>query len=55
MDTIINKKETRYIPLKKSNINVYLFYWTSWKDKNGLQFREDIYNLDKKLFQSLRN
>ena len=55
IDTIINKKQTKYIPLKKLNINVYLFYWTSWLDKDGLQFREDIYNLDSKLFTALRN
>jgi len=55
IDTIINRKTTRYIPLKNSNINIYLFYWTSWSDKDGLQFREDIYNLDSKLFSALRN
>ena len=55
IDTIINRKKTKYIALKNSNINIYLFYWTSWSDKNGLQFREDIYNLDSKLFSALRN
>ncbi|MFT6638579.1 MAG: murein L,D-transpeptidase YcbB/YkuD [Flavobacterium sp.] len=55
IDTIINKKQTKYIPIKKLNVNVYLFYWTSWSNKEGLQFREDIYNLDSKLFAALRN
>lgn len=55
IDTIINRKHTKYIPIKNSTINIYLFYWTSWLDKNGLQFREDIYNLDTKLFNALRN
>lgn len=55
IDTIISKKSTRYIPLKKTNTNIYLFYWTSWSNKEGLQFREDIYNLDSKLFAALRN
>ena len=55
IDTIINKKVTRYVPLKKSNINIYLLYWTSWSNKEGLQFREDIYKLDSKLLNALRN
>ncbi len=55
IDTIINRKATKFIPLKKSNINIYLFYWTSWSNNEGLQFREDIYNLDSKLFKALRN
>ena len=55
IDTLINKKETKFIPLKKSNVNIYIFYWTSWYSKDELQFREDIYNLDSKLFEALRN
>lgn len=55
IDTIINKKVTKYIPIKKLDINIYLFYWTSWSNNEGLQFREDIYNLDSKLYKALRN
>lgn len=55
IDTIIKNKETKYIPLTNLSVNIYLFYWTSWSNKEGLQFREDIYNLDKKLYQALRN
>ena len=29
IDTIINRKKTKYIALKNSNINIYLFYWTT--------------------------
>jgi len=36
-------------------VNVYLFYWTSWIENDKLQFRDDIYELDKVLFQKLRN
>lgn len=54
IDTIINKKNIKTVSIK-NNVNVYLLYWTNWSDKNGLQFREDIYNLDQKLYTSLRN
>jgi L,D-transpeptidase YcbB len=55
IDTIIKNKKTKYIPLKNSDINIYIFYWTSWSDKEGLQFREDIYDLDQTLYKALRN
>jgi murein L,D-transpeptidase YcbB/YkuD len=55
IDTIIKNKKTKYVPLNNLSVNIYLFYWTSWSNKEGLQFREDIYNLDKKLYEALRN
>lgn len=54
IDTIIKRKNIKTIPIKNT-INVYLLYWTNWSDKNGLQFREDIYNLDQKLYTALRD
>ena len=36
-------------------VNIYIFYWTSWLENNQLQFREDIYTLDKELFEKLRS
>lgn len=54
IDSIINKKNIKTVPIKNT-INVYLLYWTNWLDKEGLQFREDIYNLDKNLYTALRN
>ncbi|KIX21815.1 hypothetical protein SY27_03755 [Flavobacterium sp. 316] len=55
IDTIIKKKNIKTIPIK-NEINVYILYWTNWLDKDGsLQFRDDIYNLDKKLYNSLRS
>ena len=54
MDTILNRKNTKTIPIKNS-INVFLLYWTNWSDGNQLVFREDIYDLDKKLYDSLGN
>jgi murein L,D-transpeptidase YcbB/YkuD len=39
----------------KDTVNIYLFYWTSWLENGKLQFREDIYELDKELYLKLRN
>ena len=55
IDSIVKNKKTKYVPLKNVDINIYLFYWTNWSNKEGLQFREDIYNLDEKLYKALRN
>lgn len=53
IDEIIAKKETYYIKVKQP-IYIHQLYWTSWSDKKGLQFRDDIYNLDKVLYEKLR-
>ena len=52
IDKIIANKETYYIKVKQP-IFIHQLYWTSWSDKNGLQFRDDIYNLDKTLYEKL--
>lgn len=52
IDEIIAKKETYYIKVKQP-IYIHQLYWTSWADKKGLQFRDDIYNLDKVLYEKL--
>ena len=52
IDKIITKNETYYIKVKQP-IYIHQLYWTSWSDKNGLQFREDIYNLDSVLYNKL--
>lgn len=44
--------ETQSIGLKKT-IHVHQLYWTAWMDKDGLQFRPDIYKLDKMLYNKL--
>jgi L,D-transpeptidase YcbB len=54
IDKIIAKKETYYVKVKEP-IFIHQLYWTSWSDKKGLQFREDIYNIDKILYDKLRN
>lgn len=54
IDSVLKTKKTRIIPIQHS-VNVYLFYWTNWVEDNQLNFREDIYNLDKELYSLLGN
>jgi murein L,D-transpeptidase YcbB/YkuD len=54
IDKIITTQKSKAIPIKKP-VNVFLLYWTNWSIKNELYFCDDIYNLDKELFTSLRN
>lgn len=53
IDSILKKEKTKTLSVKDT-VNIHLFYWTSWMEKGTLQFREDIYNLDKGLFKKLR-
>jgi murein L,D-transpeptidase YcbB/YkuD len=54
MDEIVASEETQSIGLKKTT-HVHQLYWTAWMDKGGLQFRNDIYSLDKILYDKLRS
>lgn len=54
LDEMIALGETKNVGLKKGT-HVYQLYWTAWMDKDGIQFRNDIYNLDKILYSKLRN
>ena len=49
---MVATNETQSIGLKKT-IHVHQLYWTAWMDKDGLQFRPDIYKLDKILYDKL--
>ena len=51
---MVASEETQSIGIKKP-IHVHQLYWTAWMDKDGLQFRPDIYNLDKVLYNKLRS
>lgn len=53
LQEIIAAGETENVGLKKGT-HVHQLYWTAWMDKDGLQFRNDIYNLDKVLYEKLR-
>jgi len=52
INELIKRGQTVTIGIKKS-IHVHQLYWTAWMDKNGLQFRPDIYNLDNALYRKL--
>lgn len=54
IDSIIKQEKTKTVSIKNT-VNIYIFYWTSWLENGQLQFRPDIYELDKELFQKLRN
>lgn len=54
IDSILKREKTKTVSVKDT-VNIYIFYWTSWMENNQLQFRDDIYNLDKDLFLKLRN
>jgi murein L,D-transpeptidase YcbB/YkuD len=54
IDSVLKLEKTKTVSVKDT-INIYLFYWTSWIENGKLQFRDDIYELDKALFQKLQN
>lgn len=54
IDSIIKQEKTKTVSMKDT-VYIYIFYWTSWLENGQLEFRPDIYNLDKELYQKLRN
>jgi murein L,D-transpeptidase YcbB/YkuD len=55
IDTIIKKNKAPYYIKIKEPTYVHLLYWTSWLDASGFQFRDDMYDLDKMLYDKLRS
>lgn len=53
LDEMIAQGETKNVDLKKAT-HVHQLYWTAWMDRGGLQFRNDVYNLDTILYKKLR-
>lgn len=53
LDSVIAQGETKNVGLKQGT-HVHQLYWTAWMDKGDVQFRNDIYNLDKVLYKKLR-
>jgi murein L,D-transpeptidase YcbB/YkuD len=50
----IDKGAEQTIRLKES-VLVHLLYWTAWAEEDGsIQFRNDIYSRDKRLYEALR-
>ncbi|MCV9928417.1 L,D-transpeptidase family protein [Flavobacterium sp. LS1R49] len=54
IDSVIVTKKTTSVKIAKKYA-MYQWYWTAWSEKNTLQFRDDIYNLDSDLYAKLRN
>lgn len=54
VDAIVSQKNSKLIPIK-NEVKVHLLYWTNTFEKNQLIFFEDCYNLDKEVFNKLRN
>ena len=49
IDAAMHQQKEKWVTLKKT-IPVFIAYFTSWVDSNGvLQFRKDIYDLDDKM------
>jgi murein L,D-transpeptidase YcbB/YkuD len=53
IDLTLKNKKTKTISVKDT-VNIHIFYWTSWLENNQLQFRPDIYQLDRELAEKLR-
>ncbi len=49
---VIKKGKSKTVGLKK-DIDIHIFYWTAWSENGLLQFRDDLYNLDRELYKNL--
>jgi murein L,D-transpeptidase YcbB/YkuD len=52
INEVVSLGKTKNVQLSKK-MYVHLLYWTAWSENGTLQFRDDLYNLDMKLYQSL--
>lgn len=50
---ILESGETTQIPVTQ-NVNVHHFYWTAYQNEDTTRFIDDIYDLDKKLWELLK-
>ena len=48
----IKEGETKSIGFRKDTY-IHIFYWTAWSESGALQFRDDLYGLDRELYQHL--
>lgn len=54
LDTLVARKKTVHIRLKKE-VNVHQLYFTAWTNDQGVQFRDDVYQLDAGLYRKIMN
>lgn len=50
----IKKGKTKTVGFHK-DIYIHVFYWTAWSENSTLQFRDDLYGLDRELYEKLNN
>lgn len=53
IEEILDSGKTTEIPVTKK-VSVHHFYWTAYPENDSIKFIDDIYNLDKKLWEYLK-
>lgn len=54
INEVVATNTTTSIKLKEK-IRIYQLYWTAWLNKDGkIEYRDDIYSLDEKVYKALR-
>ena len=54
INQIVKEGETKIVSFDK-DIYIHILYWTAWSEKGSLFFRDDLYNLDGRLYQKLND
>jgi len=54
IEKTIKKGKTKSVGFHKDTY-IHIFYWTAWSDNGSLQFRDDLYGLDRELYERLSN
>lgn len=52
INEVISSGKTTHVKINRP-ILVHHFYWTSWRDGDKTIFRDDVYDLDKKVYEAL--
>lgn len=52
IEETINKSKTKAVGFTKDTY-IHIFYWTAWSEDGTLQFRDDLYGLDRELYEKL--
>lgn len=50
----IRKGKTKTLGFQ-NDIYIHIFYWTAWSENGALQFRDDLYGLDRELYKKLKD
>jgi len=52
IEETIKKRKTKAVGFSKDTY-IHIFYWTAWSEDGSLQFRDDLYGLDRELYENL--